>query len=268
MKASEARAEPLLDLSGKVALITGAGQGVGRGIALMFAAHGATVVVNDFVRERADVVAKEITDAGLKAIGSQGDVTDFKGVLTMVEDAKERVGAIDVLVNNAGNAGSKMGLEDSQAFWNTDPDEWKNWFGTNLYGVMHCVRAVMPAMIERKWGRLITITSDAGRTGEPHLATYSAAKAGAAGFMRAMAKAGGRYGITSNCISLGGIDTPGAKGVLHNDEAIQRMLKHYLIRRVGKPSDAAIMSLVLASEAGSWITGQTYPVNGGYSFAF
>jgi 3-oxoacyl-[acyl-carrier protein] reductase len=268
MKASEARADELLNLSGKVALVTGAGQGVGRGIALMLAAHGASVVVNDYVKERADAVAKEITDAGLEAIASQGDVTDFKGVLQMVDEARKQIGAIDILVNNAGNAGSKMGLEDSQPFWNTDPEEWQNWFGTNLFGVMHMVRAVMPSMIERKWGRLITITSDAGRVGEPHLATYSAAKAGAAGFMRAMAKAGGRYGITSNCIALGGVDTPGAKGVLHNEEAIQRMLKHYIIRRVGRPSDAAVMTLVMASEAGSWITGQTYPVNGGYSFAF
>ncbi len=266
-KAKDARADRLLALEGKTALVTGAGQGVGEGIAWMLAAHGARVVINDFVGERAHAVAAELRDSGLWAMGAQGDVSDFASVCAMVEAAGREAGPIDILVNNAGNGGSRLGLHDSQPFWDTDPSEWQHWLGTNLFGVMHCVRATTPSMIARRWGRLITISSDAGRVGEPHLATYSAAKAGAAGFMRAMAKACARYGITSNCIALGGVDTPGAKGVLHDDEAISRMLKHYLIRRVGRPSDAAVMALMLASEAGSWITGQTYPINGGYSFA-
>jgi len=268
VKANEARADKLLDLTGKVALVTGSGQGVGRGIVMMLAAHGAKVVVNDYVKERAEAAAKEINDAGFTAIGLQGDVTDYPGVVKMVDEASRRLGPIDILVNNAGNGGANMALNEAQPFWNTDPEEWKNWFGTNLYGVLHMSRAVLPSMIERKHGRLITITSDAGRVGEPHLAAYSSAKAGAAGFMRAMAKAGGRYGVTSNCIALGGVDTPGGRTVLKDEAAIASMLKHYVIRRVGRPSDAAVMTLLLASEAGSWITGQTYPVNGGYSFAF
>jgi len=268
VKANEARADNLLNLTGKVALVTGAGQGVGRGIVMMLAAHGAKVIVNDYVRERAESVAKEINDAGLSAVGVQGDVTDYAGVIKMVDDVSKKTGPIDILVNNAGNGGANLQLNEAQPFWNTEPEEWKNWFGTNLYGVLHMSRAVLPSMIERKGGRLITITSDAGRTGEPHLAAYSSAKAGAAGFMRAMAKAGGRYGVTANCIALGGVDTPGGRTVLKDDAAINAMLKHYVIRRVGRPSDAAVMTLLLASEAGSWITGQTYPVNGGYSFAF
>lgn len=264
----EGRLDHLFDLSGRTALITGAGQGVGRGIAMTLAAYGAKVVVNDFYGDRAEAVAKEIQDADGQAVGLSGDVSDFKGVMAMVEEGTAKLGPIDILINNAGNAGAKMQLGDFQPFWQTDPEEWANWMGSNFYGVMNCVRAAMPSMIERKWGRLITITSDAGRVGEPHLATYSAAKAGAAGLMRAMAKAGGRYNITSNCVALGGVDTPGAKSILVDDEAVQRMLKYYLIRRVGQPSDAAAMCLLLSSEAGSWITGQTYPVNGGYSFSF
>ncbi len=268
VKATEARADQLLNLSGKVALVTGAGQGVGRGIALMLAAHGAKVVVNDYVLSRAEAVAGEINEADLAAIGVEGDVTDYAGVITMVDEVAKRTGPIDILVNNAGNGGAHLALSESQPFWNTEPAEWQNWFGTNLYGVLNMSRALLPSMIAQKWGRLITITSDAGRVGEPHLAVYSAAKAGAAGFMRAMAKAGGRYGVTANCIALGGVDTPGGRTVLKDDAAIHNMLKHYIIRRVGRPCDAAVMTLLLASEAGSWITGQTYPVNGGYSFAF
>ena len=264
----EGRLDNLFDLSGRTALITGAGQGVGRGIALTLSAYGAKVVVNDFYLDRAEAVAEEIKQQDGQAIGVSGDVSDFKGVMGMFEECAAKFAPIDILVNNAGNAGAKMDLAEFSPFWETDPEEWANWLGSNFYGVMNCVRAAMPSMIERKWGRLITITSDAGRVGEPHLATYSAAKAGAAGLMRAMAKAGGRYNITSNCIALGGVATPGAQQMLPDDEAIKRMLKHYVIRRVGRPSDAAAMSLLLASEAGSWITGQTYPVNGGYSSAF
>jgi 3-oxoacyl-[acyl-carrier protein] reductase len=126
---------------------------------------------------------------------------------------------------------------------------------------------VLDGMRARGHGRIITISSDAGRTGEGHLAVYSCAKAGAAGLMRALAKAGGRFGITANCIALGGIDTPSARDVLVDDAAMKKMLAHYVIRRIGTPSDAAWMTLFLASRAASWITGQTYPVNGGYSFA-
>jgi 2-hydroxycyclohexanecarboxyl-CoA dehydrogenase len=143
----------------------------------------------------------------------------------------------------------------------------ERWLGTNLYGVLNVCRTVFPSMMEVRCGRIVTVISDAGRVGEPHLAVYSAAKAGAAGFMRALAKAGGRYSITANCVSLGGINTPGVQDLLPDEEAIKQALRHYVIRRIGEPSDAANMILFLASDAASWITGQTYPINGGYSFA-
>ncbi len=263
--AGDARA--LLSLDGRAALITGAGQGIGRGIATTLAAFGATIAVNDIDRGRADAVAAEIRAQGGSALGFGCDVTDFDAVMAMVADAESAFGKVDVLVNNAGNAGAHKALGDWQPFWETDPAEWENWLGTNFRAVLHTARAVMPGMKERGFGRLITISSDAGRVGEPHFAVYSAAKAGAAGLMRALAKAGGRYGITANTIALGGVDTPGATSMLPDEESIKRMLRHYVIRRIGTPEDAAYMTLFLASDAASWITGQTYPVNGGYSFS-
>jgi len=122
-------------------------------------------------------------------------------------------------------------------------------------------------MIANRYGRIVTVISDAGRVGEPHLAVYSGAKAGAAGFMRAIAKAAGRFEVTANCVALGGTRTPGVEALLLDAESLKKALAHYVIRRLGEPDDAANLILFLASDAASWITGQTYPVNGGYSFA-
>ncbi|MBM3482056.1 MAG: SDR family oxidoreductase [Alphaproteobacteria bacterium] len=257
----------LFNLEGRVALITGAGQGIGREIALVLAAHGANVAINDYSPTRAEEAAAAVRPQGREVIVVPGDVTDYRGVHSMVAEVEARLGRLDILVNNAGNAGALKALGDWKPFWETEPDEWHHWLGVNLDGVLNCCRAALPGMIERRFGRLILVSSDAGRVGEPHFAVYSAAKAGAMGLMRALAKAGGRHGITANSIALGGVDTPGAQSILTDDAAIRRMLSHYVIRRVGRPSDAAAMVLLLASDAGEWITGQTYPVNGGYSFA-
>ncbi|TQM11322.1 SDR family NAD(P)-dependent oxidoreductase [Pseudonocardia kunmingensis] len=253
----------LLSLTGRVALVTGGGRHIGRGVACTLAAAGAAVVVNDVVGERAEQVAAEITAAGGTAIGLACDVTDPAAVTALVERAQRALGPVDVLVNNAGNAGAERGYAaDPPPFWETGPDEWRSWFDVNLFGVMNASRAVLPAMVERRSGRVITIVSDAGRVGEPFLVPYSAAKAGAAGFVRALAKAVGRYDITVNAVSLGTV-----RDAAPDDEAIARQLRRYVIRRFGTPDDVAAMVLFLASGAASWITGQTMPVNGGYSMA-
>lgn len=261
------RAERLFDLAGRTALVTGAGQGVGAEIALTLAAQGATLVINDYRPERADGVARQITANGGAAIAIACDVSDYEAVTAMVEDAERQAGAIDILVNNAGNGGAHLDLCDRKPFWQTGPDDWQQWIGVNLNGVMNSTRSVMAGMIARRHGRLITIISDAGRCGEPLMAAYSAAKAGAAGFMRAMARAGGTHGVTANCISLAGIDTPGARTVLVDEDMVRKMLRHYVVPRIGQPADAAAMALYLASDAAEWVTGQTYPVNGGYSLS-
>ena len=154
----------LLDLGGKRVLVTGAGQGVGREIALTVAAHGASVVVNDYNRGRAEQVANEVATVGGTAFVAACDVTEFDDVQRMVAET----GPIDILVNNAGNAGPENDpLNPAPPFWETDPSDWHSWLDTNLYGVMTCTRAALPGMVERRWGRVITIVSDAGRVGEP-----------------------------------------------------------------------------------------------------
>ena len=258
----------LLRLDGKTVLVTGAGQGVGRQVALHCAGHGARVVVNDFHLDRAGTVVAEIRAAGGQALASRCDVTDFDDVTDMVSGAGQQTGGIDILVNNAGNAGPVQDpVKPGPPFWETHPKEWGPWMGTNFYGVLNCARAALPAMVERRSGRVITVISDAGRVGEPGLPVYSGAKAGAAGFSRALAKAVGRYNITVNCVALASMRTPGVATATGNAELVTAMLRSYVIRRLGEPSDAANLILFLASDAAAWITGQTFPVNGGYSFA-
>lgn len=259
----------ILDLNGKVTLITGAGQGVGRQIALHFAAHNAAgIVVNDYFLERAEQVAREINAAGGKAIAAQADVTDLASVRAMIDQAEQSFGPIDVLVNNAGNAGAVPDPDARKPFWETGPQVWNNFIGVNLYGVINCASACIPQMIERKAGRIVTIISDAGRAGEAGLEVYSGAKAGAAGFTRAVARSLGRHNITANCVAIAAILTPAIEARLKaNPEMQKKMMEKYVIRRPGLPSDVANMVLFLASDASAWITGQTYPVNGGFTFA-
>jgi NAD(P)-dependent dehydrogenase (short-subunit alcohol dehydrogenase family) len=253
------------ELEGKCALVTGAGQGVGEGIAHQLAQAGAEVVVNDFYGDRAAEVVAAIVDGGGAARASAFDVTDHQ----QVADALADLGGVDILVNNAGNAGTS-GFGQLSPFVDTSPEDWSKYFAVNLYGVLNSVHAALPSMIERHWGRIITMISDAGRIGEAHMATYAAAKSGAAGFCRAIAREVGRHGITVNNIALGTMRTP-LTAAMYDDPAstdqVRALLSSYLVRRPGEPDDAAWMVATLASPRASWVTGQTIPVNGGYSFA-
>jgi 2-hydroxycyclohexanecarboxyl-CoA dehydrogenase len=258
----------ILDLSGHVGLVTGAGQGVGRAVALRFAENDAAgVVVNDFRRERAEAVAAEVEKLGAKALPVQCDVTSFASVSEMFEKARAKFGKVDILVNNAGNAGPDPSKVARKPFWEQEPKDWEPFLATNLIGVFNCVRLAVPPMLANKYGKIVTVISDAGRVGEPNLEIYSGAKAGAAGFMRAVAKDLGRANITANCVALGATRTPAIERGLSDPEQVKRMLKVYQLKRVGEPEDAANLILFLSSDASSWITGQTYPVNGGYSFS-
>lgn len=252
-------------LDDKRALVTGSGQGVGRAIALQLAAGGAEVLVNDYFHDRAEAVVEEIRAAGGRAEPAPFDVTNFE----MVHDAISALGQVDILVNNAGNAGSE-GWAGLDKFVDTTPDDWAKYLSVNLYGVMNCVHAVLPSMIASQWGRIVCIVSDAARNGEPQMASYGAAKAGAAGFSRCIAHEVGRYGITVNNISLGTMRTP-ISAARWDDPTLadqhKAALANYVIRRPGEPEDPAWLILSLVSPRASWITGQTYPVNGGYTFA-
>jgi 3-oxoacyl-[acyl-carrier protein] reductase len=250
------------ELAGRRAVVTGAGQGVGRAIALALAAEGADVLVNDLAGERAAAVVGEIEAAGGTASIAAFDVTDYEAVSVALGSAR-----VDVLVNNAGNAGGEgMAV---RSFVDTEPADWQPYLQVNLLGVMHCGRVVLPAMVEQGWGRIVTIVSDAGRVGESGMAAYAAAKAGAAGFSRAIAAEVGRHGVTANAVSLGTMRTPMTEALWASDDEArqQAILRRYAIRRPGTPADVAGLVSFLCSPAASWITGQTYPVNGGSSFA-
>jgi 2-hydroxycyclohexanecarboxyl-CoA dehydrogenase len=255
-------------LTGRVVLVTGAGQGVGRAIAHRCAELGATVVVNDFYPDRAERVAAELAGQGRPASAAGCDVTDFEAVRAMVAGITDQVGGVDVLVNNAGNAGAAGGsLFAGPPFWETGPQDWDRWFGANLFGVLNATRAALPHMVQQGWGRVVSIISDAGRVGEASLVVYGSAKAGTAGFSRGLARAAGRHGVTVNCVALGSMNTDSVSEVTGDPALLKKVLAGYSIRRLGEPGDAANMVGFLASDAASWITGQTYPVNGGYSSA-
>jgi 3-oxoacyl-[acyl-carrier protein] reductase len=213
------------------------------------------VVVNDIAADRARAVVAEIRRDGAAATAGVFDLTRWEDVQASLD------GDFDVVVNNAGNAGNQAWPE-MRDFTDTDPASWDGFIRINLLAPMYVVRAALPGMIARGWGRIITIISDAGRVGERRLAPYSAAKAGAAGFTRAIAREAGPHGVTANNVSLG---TIAPEGTPHSPQ--DPLLRRYVIRRRGDPSDAAAMVTFLASEQAGWVTGQTIAVNGGYSFA-
>jgi 3-oxoacyl-[acyl-carrier protein] reductase len=252
------------ELSGRRALVTGAGAGVGRAIALRLAAEGADVLVNDLRPEAADAVVDEVLAAGGVARPAVFDVTDHDAAMAAVQDA----GGVQILVNNAGNAGAD-GWGARGSFIESDPADWEPFLQVNLYGVLHCTRAALPEMAAEGWGRVVTIVSDAGRTGDAGGAVYGASKAGAAGLTRSLALEVGRHGVTVNNVALGTMRTEATEAVWSepNSETAKAILRRYSIRRPGVPEEAAAMVAFLAGDEASWITGQTYPVNGGYSFA-
>jgi len=259
-----------LDLGGQVAFVSGAGQGAGRAIALTLARHGAGgIAVNDYVAERAEAVAAEIRALGVPAVAAPADVGEYAAVQAAMATAAT-LGPVTILVNNAGNTGPGRAMRPTGLFWENGPGDWDRFLRTNLRGVMNCCHVALPGMVAHERGRIVTIISDAGRIGEARLAVYAAAKAGAAGFMRSLARETGRHGITANCISLStlepALEEPQKSAFMAGEQA-KALLSRYAIRRFGRPEDVAGMTLFLCSEAAGWITGQTYPVNGGYSFA-
>jgi NAD(P)-dependent dehydrogenase (short-subunit alcohol dehydrogenase family) len=245
----------MFDLSGRVAVVTGAGQNVGAGIARLLAAQGATVHVNDIVEERAAAMVAQISDAGGAAHVASFDVTDYDATAAAIGD----VGTVDILVNNAGNGGAEgMGLVQ---FRDSEPASWRGAINVNLFGVLHCSRAVINGMCERGFGRVITISSGAGLTGlHIGVSPYAAGKGGAIAFMRHLAAETARYGVTANSLALGMMQPA-------NADSTAALVRQIPVGRTGTPDDVGAACVYLASTEASWMTGQTLHLDGGSTFS-
>jgi 3-oxoacyl-[acyl-carrier protein] reductase len=242
----------VFDLTGRTALVTGAGQNVGAGIASALASRGATVIVNDLRRERAQAVAETIeARQDGRALVAPFDVTDLDAVRRAVAELPE----IHILVNNAGVGGEHpMAMEP---FLTMEPASWDGPIRVNLYGVLHCCHAVVGGMLDRGWGRIITISSGAGTAGTRiGVSPYSAGKGGGLAFTRTLALEVARSGVTANSLALG-LMTRADEVV---DQGIARSIP---VGRVGTPDDVGAACVWLASDEASWVTGQTIEINGG-----
>ena len=248
-----------LDLSGRTALVTGGGNGVGSEICRAFVAAGAHVWVNDIYEDRAAKVAADLGGEP-HARPIKADVTSPVKITRM----REHTGPVDILVNNAGIP--TTGFGELKQFVETNPEDWEESMRLNLGAVLHVTHAYVGAMVEQGWGRVVTIVSDAGRRGERFQVIYGAAKAGAMGFTRGLAAEVGPHGVTANCIALGAMKTGVLEDALAADPDLERRLaKPYPLGRLGAPSDPAMLATLLCTDAASWITGQVYPVDGGYA---
>ncbi|OAN46857.1 beta-ketoacyl-ACP reductase [Chloroflexus islandicus] len=245
----------LLDLSGRVAIVTGGSRGIGRATAERLAASGATVVVNyrgNAAAAEATVAA--ITAAGGKALAVQGDVSQPADVEQLVKTTLEQFGRIDILVNNAGITRDNLLLRMKES----DFDEV---IATNLRGVFLCTRAVLRPMTKQRFGRIINITSVIGLIGNAGQANYAAAKAGIIGFTKSTAREMASRGITVNAIAPGFIETEMTDAL--NEETRKAILATIPLGRFGQPAEVAGLICFLASDAGAYISGQTLTIDGG-----
>lgn len=246
-----------LGLNGKIALVTGAGRGVGREIAKTLAREGASVAINYRASAAdADALVAEIASAGGKAKAYQADVADFAAVTAMVGAVVKDFGALNILVNNAG-------LAKRQRFVETRPADWHSQIDACLYGAIHCCHAAAPHLENAKNGRIISLIGDSSRVGESGLAIVAAARAGVVALMKSLAREFGRSGTTANAISLGLVETDHDKEWL--DANREKLVKLYPVRRLGQAGDVAPMVALLASPQSGWITGQVLSISGGYS---
>ncbi|HEY6317827.1 MAG TPA: SDR family oxidoreductase [Acidimicrobiia bacterium] len=252
-------------IADRVALVTGSGAGIGRAIAIQMARAGARIWVNDLDLGRAEAACAEIAAEGGEARPVVADVCDGDAVARMYRET----GALDILVNNAGSGVRAWGGSGGQRlvpFVESGPEDWDPIIRVNLAGVLGVTRAYLPAMLDARWGRILVIVSDAGRRGERRQVVYGAAKAAAMGFVRGLAAEVGRDGVTVNCISLGSMKHAALAEAVEADPTLEsKLARNYPVGRLGRVEDPAPLAVLLCSDAAEWITGQVYPVDGGYA---
>jgi len=244
-------------LDSKIAVITGAGQGIGRAIALKFAAEDATVVVTDVNATTAAETAEAI---GQGALAIPTDVTSRDSVDAMVAQVRERFGRIDALVNNAG-------WDKGGRFVDSDPADWERAISINLVGVLNTSKAVLPLMAEQGSGAVVNLGSDAGRVGSSGEAVYSAAKGGVIAFTKTIAREMARSQVRANCVCPGPTDTPLFAAFAPDPKLQEALIRAIPFRRLAQPSDIANAVAFLASDEASYITGQTVSVSGGLTMS-
>lgn len=243
----------IFDLTGQVALVTGASRGIGRAIAMLLAQQGAIVIGTATSQSGSENISTYIAEAG-KGRGAVLNVCDAAASLALVEQIQREYGGLSILVNNAG-------ITQDQLAMRMKDEEWDAVISTNLTAVARLSRAVLRNMMKAKYGRIINITSVVGSAGNPGQINYAAAKAGVAGMSRALAREIGSRNITVNCIAPGFIDTDMTKAL--NEQQSDAILQQIPLGRLGQPHEIATAALFLASSEAGYMTGTTMHVNGG-----
>jgi 2-hydroxycyclohexanecarboxyl-CoA dehydrogenase len=242
-------------LEDKIAIVTGAGRGIGQAIARKLAAEGATVVVTDLD----EASAIQTADALTGAVAIHADVSDRQAVQAMADRVVQQFGRVDVLVNNAG-------WDKASPFVDSDPADWDRAIAINLYGVLHTCKAVLPLMAARGGGAVVNLGSDAGRVGSSGEAVYSAAKGGVIAFTKSLAREMARHQIRVNCVCPGPTDTA-LFASFAGPKLREALTKAIPFRRLGQPTDVANVVAFLASDEASFVTGQTVSVSGGLTMS-
>jgi len=249
-----------MTLEGKTALVAGGGRGIGRTIAFALAREGAQIAVADILKENAEAVRDEIGASGVKAVSFQVDLTKRAEVERMVGAVLDRLGQIDILVNSAG-------WDRLEPFVESQEETWEKILAINFKSVLYTVKAVLPHMISRQSGKIVNISSDAGRVGSSWEAVYSGAKGAVIAFSKSLARELARYKINVNVVCPGLTDTPLLQAVRsqssQTEKLIDAIIKATPFRRVAKAEEIADAVLFLACPGADFITGQTLSVSGG-----
>jgi 2-hydroxycyclohexanecarboxyl-CoA dehydrogenase len=247
-----------MQLEDKKAIVTGAGRGIGKAIALELARRGSDITVCDLNPETASQTAGEVDSLGRQALAIPVDVADSQAVASAVDQSLQRFGRVDILVNNAG-------WDLIQPFVDTTPEFWDKVIGINFKGVLNCSHRVCRHMVERKAGKIVNIASDAGRVGSLGETVYAGAKGGVIAFTKSLAREMARFGVHVNCVCPGPTDTDLFK---EQPEKVRQALERAIpFRRVAQPEDIARTVAFFASPLSDYVTGQVLSVSGGLTMA-